>query len=53
LKIVPDDPEYIESVIDRSGVGQTIDSVEEMVDSCMVILQDQGMTYSQAYERCN
>jgi hypothetical protein len=52
-KIDPNDPEYIDSVIDRSGVGQTIDSVQEMVDTCMVMLQDQGMTYSQAYDRCN
>ena len=52
-KFDPDDPEYIKSVIDRSGVGQTIDSVQEMVNACVVMLQDQGMTYSQAYDRCN
>ena len=49
----PENPEYIESVIDRSGVGETIDSVDELIKGCMVIAQDQGMSYSQAYDRCN
>lgn len=52
-KIDPDDPEYIKSVIDRSGVGQTIDSVQEVVDACMVMQQDNGMSSSQAYDYCN
>lgn len=46
-------PEYTRSVIERSGVGETIDSVQEVVDACMVMTQDKGMTYSQAYDYCN
>lgn len=45
-------PEYTRSVIERSGVGETIDSVEEIVNACMVMAQDKGMTRSQAYNYC-
>lgn len=52
-RIDPNDPEYIKSVINRSGVGRTIDSAQEMVDACIVMAQDQGATYYQAYGHCN
>ncbi|WP_019504333.1 hypothetical protein [Pleurocapsa sp. PCC 7319] len=45
--------EYINSVKERSSVGETIDSVQELVDLCMMVSQDKGMTYSQAYRTCN
>ena len=44
--------DYIDSLSERAGVGATIDSKEEIIRSCMVILQDQGFSYSQAYDQC-
>lgn len=52
-RIDPNDPEYIESVIDRSGVGRTIDSAQEVVDACKVMMRDKGMSKSQANRRCS
>lgn len=49
----PHNPDYIRSVQERSGIGEKINSVEEVVRACMVMAQDNGMSYSQAYERCN
>ena len=45
--------EYINSVKERSSVGETVDSVQELVDLCMMVTQDKGMTYSEAYRTCN
>lgn len=45
-------PEYIDSVIERSNVGETIDSEQELLDVCILIAQDKGMTYSEAYKTC-
>lgn len=40
------------SVAERAGIGSTIDSTEEIIRACVVILQDQGKSYSQAYNYC-
>lgn len=46
-------PQYVDSVIERSKVGGTIDSVEEIVNTCKVMARDRGMSKSQAKNYCS
>ena len=47
------EPTYNQSVINRTGVGSTIDSAQELIDVCKVVMRDKGMSRSKANRRCN
>ncbi|NJK49564.1 hypothetical protein HC931_16685 [Candidatus Gracilibacteria bacterium] len=42
-----------DSIIRRSGVGETVDSPEELVRLCITTAQSQGKSYSEASRICN
>ncbi|MGL5941936.1 MAG: hypothetical protein ACRC2S_16490 [Waterburya sp.] len=47
------DPDYIESLRIRSGMGKTVRSGREIVNACITINKDRGMSSSQARRICN